>query len=81
MGNEDRQTAAVGALKPGFLIASPVRSLPLTRVLGLLLGQMKKRLHLLHRAVVVYSTLPWSVSPNDAWDSGATDNLMYPRRD
>jgi hypothetical protein len=41
----------------------------------------QKRLHLLHRAVVVYSTLPWSVSPNDAWDSGATDNLMYPRRD
>lgn len=42
MGNEDRQTAAVGALKPGFLIASPVRALPLTRVLGLLLGQIKK---------------------------------------
>lgn len=36
------KTAAVGALKPGFLIASPVRALPLTRVLGLLLGQIKK---------------------------------------
>lgn len=34
VGNEDRQTAAVGAFKPGFLIASPVRALPLTRVLG-----------------------------------------------